>query len=117
MTQFYRKHVFMCTNQRPAGDPQGCCWDKGSVAKRNYMKKRAKELGLVDVRINIAGCLDRCELGPTMAIYPEGVWYTYRTEDDIDEILQRHVIEDGRVPRLLLPAARVEEPGEKAAGA
>ena len=104
MPLYFRKHVFMCTNQRPAGDPQGCCWDKGSVRKRNYMKQRAKDLGLTDVRINVSGCLDRCELGPTMVIYPEAVWYTYASESDIDEILQRHVIDDERVDRLMLPA-------------
>ncbi len=104
MSQYFRKHVFMCTNQRPSDDPQGCCWDKGSVLKRNYMKQRAKDLGLTDVRINLAGCLDRCELGPTMVIYPEAIWYTYSSESDIDEILQSHIIEDQRVDRLMLPA-------------
>ena len=101
---FYRSHVFVCTNQRPADDPRGCCQDKGSVGLRNYMKARAKELGLGDVRINAAGCLDRCEHGPSMVIYPEGVWYTVRTEADIDEILQRHLIDGGRVESLRMPA-------------
>ena len=99
---FYRAHVFCCTNERPAGHPRGCCKDKDSEALRNYMKARAKTLGLEGVRINNAGCLDRCELGPTMVIYPEGVWYHYRSTDDIDEILQTHVIEGGRVTRLQL---------------
>ncbi len=99
---FYRAHVFCCTNERPAGHPRGCCKDKDSEALRNYMKARAKAMGLEGVRVNIAGCLDRCELGPTMVIYPEGVWYHYRSTDDIDEILQTHVIEGGRVSRLQL---------------
>lgn len=99
---FYRAHVFCCTNERPDGHPRGCCKDKDAEALRNYMKARAKALGLEGVRINIAGCLDRCELGPTMVIYPEGVWYHYRSTDDIDEILQTHVIEGGRVTRLQL---------------
>ena len=99
---YYRKHVFCCTNERPAGHPRGCCRGKGAERLRNYMKARAKELGLRDVRINTAGCLDRCELGPTMVIYPEGVWYSYATPADIDEILQTHLIEGGRVERLLL---------------
>jgi (2Fe-2S) ferredoxin len=73
------------------------------------MKKRAKDLGLDDVRINASGCLDRCELGPTMVIYPEGVWYTFESEADIDEILQRHVIDDDRVDRLCLPATTAKE--------
>ena len=102
-SEYYRKHVFICINQRPEGDPKGCCWDKRSVRRRLFMKNRAKELGLDDVRINASGCLDRCELGPTMVIYPEGVWYTFENDEDIEEILQRHVIDDARVDRLHLP--------------
>ena len=99
---FYRRHVFCCVNERPAGHPRGCCKEKGSDKLRNYMKARAKELGLSDVRVNNAGCLDRCELGPTMVIYPEGVWYRYDNAADLDEILQVHLIEGGRVTRLML---------------
>jgi len=99
---FYRHHVFCCTNTRPPGHPRGCCSAKGSEKLRNYMKVRAKELGLANLRINAAGCLDRCELGPNMVIYPEGVWYTYHSTADIDEILQRHLVEGGRVERLML---------------
>lgn len=99
---YYRVHVFCCVNQRPPGHPRGCCWDKGSQELRDYMKARAKELKLRQVRINASGCLDRCELGPTMVIYPEGVWYAYRTKADIDEILETHVKQGGRVERLML---------------
>lgn len=108
---FYRAHVFCCTNERPDGHPRGCCKDKDAEALRNYMKARAKALGLEGVRINIAGCLDRCELGPTMVIYPEGVWYHYRSTDDLDEILQTHVIEGGRVTRLQLQPDDETPPG------
>jgi (2Fe-2S) ferredoxin len=99
---FYKHHVFCCTNTRPPGHPRGCCTEKGSEGLRNYMKARAKQLGLEATRINAAGCLDRCELGPTMVIYPEGVWYTYRNQDDLEEILQKHLVEGGRVERLML---------------
>ena len=108
---FYRAHVFCCTNERPDGHPRGCCKDKDAEALRNYMKARAKALGLEGVRINIAGCLDRCELGPTMVIYPEGVWYHYRSTEDLDEILQTHVIEGGRVTRLQLQPDDETPPG------
>ena len=101
---FYRAHVFCCTNERPAGHPRGCCKAKGSERLRNYMKARAKELGLKDVRINAAGCLDRCELGPSVVVYPEGVWYTVRTTEDVDEILTVHLIGGGRVRRLMMDA-------------
>ena len=99
---YYRCHVFCCVNERPAGHPRGCCKEKGSERLRNYMKARAKEFGLSDVRINVSGCLDRCELGPTMVIYPEGVWYAYRTIEDVDEILRTHVMGGGRVTRLMV---------------
>src|SRR5216684_2042692 len=59
---------------------------------RDYMKGRAKDLGLKNVRINSAACLDRCELGPTVVIYPEGVWYSCATKEDIDEVLQTHLV-------------------------
>lgn len=107
---YYRKHVFCCTNERPPGHPRGCCKAKGSVRLRNYMKARAKELGLSDLRVNAAGCLDRCELGPTMVIYPEGVWYSYATPADIDEILQTHLVEGGRVARLMLHPGDTDPP-------
>ena len=99
---YYRVHVFCCVNERPADHPRGCCLAKGSQDLRDYMKARAKELKLRQVRINASGCLDRCELGPTMVIYPEGVWYAYRTRADVDEILETHVASGGRVERLML---------------
>ena len=108
---YYRAHVFCCTNERPSGHPRGCCKARGGVRLRNYLKARAKELGLEGVRINIAGCLDRCELGPVMAIYPEGVWYHYRSIEDAEEILQRHVIAGERVERLMLRPGDEEPPG------
>jgi (2Fe-2S) ferredoxin len=100
---YYASHVFCCTNRRPDGHPRGSCAAKGSEKLRDYMKARAKELGIRRTRINSAGCLDRCELGPSMVIYPEGVWYRYDSAADIDEILQKHVIDGGRVERLLMP--------------
>jgi (2Fe-2S) ferredoxin len=99
---FYEGHVFCCINERPAGHPRGCCKAKGSEKLRDYMKVRAKELGLSRVRINSSGCLDRCELGPTMVIYPEGVWYHVETREDVDEVLTRHLVRGERVERLML---------------
>lgn len=101
---YYQAHVFCCTNQRPIGHKRGCCASKGSEDLRNYMKKRAKEMGLQDIRINSAGCLDRCELGPCVVIYPEGIWYSPQNEADIDEILTSHLQQGKRVERLMLPA-------------
>jgi (2Fe-2S) ferredoxin len=100
---YYRAHVFVCTNEREPGHPRGCCRGKGGDQLRDYMKKKATGLGLGKaVRINNAGCLDRCELGPVMVVYPEGVWYAVNSTADIDEVLQTHLVEGGRVERLLL---------------
>lgn len=99
---YYQQHVFFCTNQRPPGHKRGCCMDKDGERLRNYMKKRAKELGLKNVRINTAGCLDRCELGPCVVIYPEGIWYSPKNEQDCDEILNVHLQKGGRADRLML---------------
>mgnify|MGYP001493202868 CR=1 FL=1 len=106
--QFYQRHVFCCTNQREIGHPRGCCRDKGSLELRGYMKARAKEMKMRRVRINASGCLDRCELGPTMVIYPEGVWYSCTTKEEIDEVLQTHLIDGGRVERLQLWPGKLE---------
>src|ERR1700729_570113 len=88
---FYRAHFFFCTNKRPPGHERGCCADKNAERLRNYMKTRAKEMAIEDVRINTAGCLDRCEFGPSVVIYPEGIWYSPKNEADIDEILVTHL--------------------------
>jgi (2Fe-2S) ferredoxin len=99
---FFRAHVFVCCNRRPDGHSRGSCAARGSERLRDYMKARAKELGLEGVRVNLAGCLDRCEFGPTVVIYPEGVWYNPRTTEDIDEILDAHLRRGGRARRLML---------------
>jgi (2Fe-2S) ferredoxin len=99
---YFEAHVFVCTNERPEGHPRGSCKQRGSEKLRDYMKARAKELGLKNLRINTAGCLDRCEFGPTLVVYPEGVWYAPKTRDDIDEILAAHLAGGGRVTRLML---------------
>jgi (2Fe-2S) ferredoxin len=97
---YYRKHLFCCTNQRPAGHEKGCCASKGSEKLRNYMKNRAKELGIEGIRINGTGCLDRCAEGPTVVIYPEGVWYSPKNEADCEEILTTH-LRDGKIVERL----------------
>lgn len=99
---YYKAHVFCCTNERPPGHVRGCCKEKGAEKLRNYLKTRVKELGLAGVRVNVAGCLDRCELGPALVIYPEGVWYTYASTADVEEIIARHLQRGERVERLLL---------------
>ncbi len=101
---YFDVHIFVCCNRRPEGHTRGSCAARGSEELRDYMKARAKELGLKGVRVNMAGCLDRCELGPCVVIYPEGVWYKVGSRADVDAVLERHVRDGGRVPELLLPA-------------
>ena len=100
---YFEAHVFVCCNRRPDGHPRGSCAAKGSESLRDYMKARAKELGLAGARINTAMCLDRCELGPSIVIYPEGIWYTVTSRDDVDAILTQHVQGGERVRELLMP--------------
>jgi (2Fe-2S) ferredoxin len=100
---YYERHVFFCCNQREASDPRGCCNAKGASRVRDYAKRKVKELGLAGpgkVRINQAGCLDRCEQGPVVVVYPEGVWYTYVDEEDVDEIIREHLVAGRPVERL-----------------
>lgn len=101
---YYRLHVFCCTNVRDESDPRGCCDARGGATLRNYMKARAKKMGIEGVRVNAAGCLDRCEHGPAMVIYPDGVWYRCATREDVDEVLRDHVVGGRPVERLMLHA-------------
>ncbi|MDH5483732.1 MAG: (2Fe-2S) ferredoxin domain-containing protein [Gammaproteobacteria bacterium] len=94
---YYKYHVFICTNQREKGEM--CCEQSGASRLRAYLKQKVKQLGLAgkgSVRINTAGCLDRCGEGPVMVIYPEETWYSFVDEQDIDEILSEH-LQNGRV--------------------
>jgi (2Fe-2S) ferredoxin len=105
--QFYSSHLFFCNNQRAEGHPRGSCNARaahlGGVEKlRGYAREKAKQLGIENIRCNGASCLDRCELGPNLVIYPEGVWYHFESTADLDEILETHVKNGGRVERLML---------------
>ena len=98
---YYQRHVFFCCNQRDKGE--ACCNDKGASSMRDYAKRRVKELDMAGegkVRVNTAGCMDRCEEGPCMVVYPDAVWYTYVDQSDIDEIIDEH-LKHGRVVERL----------------
>jgi (2Fe-2S) ferredoxin len=100
---YYERHVFFCCNQREPGE--ACCNDHGAAALRGYAKDRVKALklnGRGKVRINSAGCLDRCDEGPVLVVYPEAVWYTFVDRDDIDEIIDEHLVHGRVVERLKL---------------
>ena len=97
----FKHHVFFCCNQREAGE--SCCNALGASELQTYAKERISQLkmtGTGKVRINKAGCLDRCDQGPVMVIYPEAVWYTYVDKEDVEEIIQEHLVNDRIVERL-----------------
>ena len=103
---YYERHIFFCCNQR-VGNERPCCNGKGASGMRDYAKQRVKELGLAQgdethgrLRVNMAGCLDRCDEGPCIVIYPEAVWYTYVDRADIDEIVEEHLRHGRIVERL-----------------
>lgn len=100
---YYNHHLFFCVNDRGADSDRPYCNQCGSAEIREYAKKKIKGLGLAGegkVRINQAGCLDRCEEGPVCVVYPEGTWYTYVDESDIDEIIESHLVNGKPVDRL-----------------
>jgi (2Fe-2S) ferredoxin len=100
---WYRHHVFFCTNLR--ADGSACCQRFDARAMRDHAKARCKALGITGaggVRINTAGCLDRCEEGPVIVVYPEAVWYTWVDREDVDEIIDEHLIGGRVVERLKL---------------
>ena len=97
----YRHHVFFCTNKREDGT--ACCQNHDATRMRSYAKALVKDLGLAGkggVRVNTAGCMDRCEEGPCVVVYPEGVWYTYVDEKDVEEIVREHLVHGHLVDRL-----------------
>jgi (2Fe-2S) ferredoxin len=100
----FQRHVFVCVNQRTPGSERGCCAEKGGVAVRDRFKKVLAGKRLLEtVRANKSGCLDQCEAGVTVVVYPEQVWYGGVTVADVEEIVERHVIGGEVVERLLLP--------------
>ena len=107
----FQRHIFVCTNQRPNDDPRGCCANLGAEKLHAHFKSETKRLNLKGlVRANKAGCLDHCELGPSVVVYPEGVWYWVGTEADVTEIMERHIMNGEIVTRLLMPDHPVPVP-------
>ncbi len=97
----FKHHVFFCCNQRAPGET--CCNAHGATEMQTYAKDRIAALGLKgkgNIRINKAGCLDRCDQGPVLVVYPDAVWYTYVDKDDIEEIIQEHLVHGRVVERL-----------------
>lgn len=102
---YYQQHVFFCTNLRD--NNRQSCQQCDAQAARDYVKQRCKTLlpGPQTIRINSAGCLNRCQLGPVLVIYPQGIWYRYTNQQDLDEIIEQQLLQGKTVERLLLPNA------------
>ena len=99
----FKHHVFFCCNQRAPGE--SCCNALGASELQTYAKDRIAQLGLKgkgNIRINKAGCLDRCDDGPVLVVYPDETWYTYVDSEDIEEIIQEHLVGGRVVERLKL---------------
>lgn len=103
----FERHVFVCTNERPQGHPKGCCKDKGGEEVRDRLKAELRGRGLAGaVRANTAGCLDACQYGVSMVIYPEGIWYGGVTPDDVAEITEKTILNGHVIDRLLIKDRR-----------
>jgi (2Fe-2S) ferredoxin len=108
----FDKHIFICENKRPEGHPKGCCADKGSLTLREKFKTRLRELNLSNnIRAHSSGCLDACEFGPTVLIYPEQVWYGGVKLEDVEEIIQSHILNNKIVERLIIGDERFHKDG------
>ena len=107
----FEKHIFICGNQRPPGHPRGCCDPTAQAALQKLFKQKLAERGLKGkVRANQSGCLDQCEHGPNLVIYPEGVWYGGVTLADVDEIVESHIVGGRPVERLMLRDSCINTP-------
>jgi (2Fe-2S) ferredoxin len=99
-----QRHVFVCVNERAPDNPKGCCKARGGIEVRDCLKAELAARGLSKaIRANNAGCLDQCEHGVTLVVYPEQVWYGHVTVEDIPEIVDKHLMRGEVVTRLLIP--------------
>ncbi len=99
----FERHIFICGNQRPAGHPRGCCDPTAKAELQKLFKQKLAERGLKGrVRANPSGCLDQCEHGPNLVVYPEAIWYGGVTLADVDEIVDSHIVGGRPVQRLIL---------------
>ncbi len=99
----YQKHIFICTNRRDPNNPKGSCANSNSEEICNAFKKELAERGLRgEMRANASGCLDQCEHGPTVVVYPEGVWYQVKSVDEVKQVVDEHLVKGNPVERLRL---------------
>jgi (2Fe-2S) ferredoxin len=107
----FEKHIFVCGNQRPAGHPRRCCDPLAEAKLQKLFKQKLAERGLKGrVRANQSGCLDQCEHGPNVVVYPDAIWYGKVTEADVDEIIESHIVGGRPVERLRLADSCLNTP-------
>ena len=110
MTTHYQKHIFVCTNQKAEG--KTCCANAAAMDIKKYFKKQLVEYklhGPGKFRVSESGCLGRCGLGPCVVIYPEAVWYSYQSKEDIDKIIEMHLVQDKRIPEFEIDSEQSNE--------
>ena len=108
----FTHHLFICCNQREPGHPRVCCNPDGSNTLRNLFKAEIARHGLKPlVRANSAGCLDQCELGPTVVIYPQEIWYGAVTPADVPRIVEETLVQGKILPDLLIDDALLNTKG------
>jgi (2Fe-2S) ferredoxin len=107
----FEKHIFVCINQRPEGSPRPSCNPTGTGELQWAFKQKLAERGLKHrVRANKSGCLDQCEHGPNVVVYPDAVWYGPVSVADVDEIIESHILGGKPVERLVLPDSCINTP-------
>lgn len=109
----FTSHIFVCCNHRAPGHTRGCCDPEGQGLLRDCFKKELKRLGLGPlVRANQSGCLDQCELGPTVVIYPQAIWYGGVTVADVPRIIEETVIGGRVIEELRIPDEKLNTKGK-----
>jgi (2Fe-2S) ferredoxin len=103
----YDKHIFICVNQRAEGAPRKSCGEAHGMEIVEAFKKKLKEKNLpIKLRAQKSGCLDICDFGQTLVVYPEGVFYVGVSLNDVDEIIEEHIVNNRVVERLKLENVR-----------
>lgn len=106
---FYEKHIFVCENERDPSDARGCCAARGGKEFTAELKRLYKESGVKGkIRINKAGCLDKCAFGVVAVVYPEDVWYGHCTKEDAREIFESHILGNKPVERLRIDRPKAQ---------
>ena len=107
----FKHHLFICTNSRDADHPRGSCDPQKTGDLHRAFKTKIAQRGLTGIRANKAGCLDQCEHGPTVAVYPDEVWYSIQKAEDVDEVIESHLVNGIPVERLRIPDECLNNPG------